>query len=80
MTTPLTPYITEITEWKKRNPATPGATNRIKKRFENYEAKYRRLQQQKGAVAESKIHALLEIAEKEFKTYKRLEILGQLAQ
>lgn len=73
-----------IDEWHQHHKSTsPGTTTRLRKRFEQYEyeyhraiAEYRKTKRQKALDTALKT---VDTAEKEFKVYARLELLGTLA-
>lgn len=73
-----------VAEWHEYHRATsPGSTARLKKRFEQYEYDYHKYiaeyRQTKRQSSLKKALDIVERAEKEFKTYSRLEMLGTLS-
>ena len=73
-----------IAEWHQVHRATsPGTTTRLKKRFEQYEYDYHKLiaeyRKTKNPTVLNRAISVVETAEKEFKTYSRLELLGSLS-
>lgn len=77
-------YRKTVSEWHEYHKATsPGSTARLKKRFEQYEYDYHKAiaeyRQTKRPSCLKKALDVVEHAEKEFKIYSRLELLGTLS-
>lgn len=77
-------FLATIAEWHKAHrDVSPGTTVKLRKKFEKYQYDYYKAiadyRQTKRPGSLQKALDIVEQAEKEFKIYKRLELLGALS-
>lgn len=77
-------FLKTIAEWHRRHRSTsPGTTTQIRKRFEKYAFDYAKYSAEhrktKKPSCLDKANQILQTAEAEFNTLKKLELLGTLS-